>query len=81
MAIAPVGAERFSKERIRELRLLAGLSQAKLAEQLGLGKHGHMTVSKWELGIARPNPLSIRELERLERRLIRKGLVHSSEGG
>ena len=35
---------------IRSLREQAGLSAAKLAAELGLGKHGWRTVYRWETG-------------------------------
>lgn len=44
-------APRFPN-RIREYRLKAGLSQRKLAEQLGRGKDA---VSSWERGLSLPN--------------------------
>ncbi len=48
--------------RILELRTRAGLSQAELAERLGLT---NKAVSKWEVGKAKPSTQSIRKLAAL----------------
>lgn len=41
----------------RKLRTDAGLTQAELAQRIGLGKSGYITVSRWENGHRRiPEP-------------------------
>lgn len=39
---------------VRQVRKELGLTQAQMAERLGLGKHGRITVANWERGTAKP---------------------------
>ena len=53
----------MTKEKIKELRKSAGLTQAALAKELGVD---HMAVSKWERGIhkiSRINELKLRAID------------------
>lgn len=55
-----MAAERLEfKDLIRRLRMERGLSQAELAERLGMAQR---TVSSWETGDALPRPRVIRKL-------------------
>ncbi len=51
---------------IRELRLEAGLTQAKFGAVLGVT---YPTVSRWENGLATPSPLAIVKIERQLRQI------------
>ena len=46
-------------ETVREARLKTGLSAAKFAARLGLGKHGGRMVYKWERGEAKPGAATL----------------------
>jgi putative transcriptional regulator len=50
--------------RIRQLRTLLDLTQAQLAQQIGVTV---VTVARWETGRARPSPLAWRQIEELEK--------------
>lgn len=45
---------------IRELRLLAGLTQEQFAAQLGVT---YPTINRWENGRAKPSPLAMQRIE------------------
>lgn len=58
-----MAAERLEfKDLIRRLRMERGLSQAELAERLGMAQR---TVSSWETGDALPRPRVIRKLAQI----------------
>jgi len=40
----------MTKEEVKRLRTDAGLTQTQLAERMGLGVGGQVTVSRWESG-------------------------------
>lgn len=48
---------------IREKRTLLGMTQAELAQKLGVQP---IQVSRWERGVAEPHPLTLSELESLK---------------
>ena len=50
------------KEKLKQLRLQKGLTQAQLAEKLFVSRS---TVAKWENGLGLPNPESMAAIERL----------------
>lgn len=50
------------KEKLKQLRMQKGLTQAQLAEQLFVSRS---TVAKWENGLGLPNPESMAALEKL----------------
>ncbi len=52
-------------DRVKALREKRKLTQAELANQLGVVVS---TVSRWERGIGRPRGLAKKELDRLERK-------------
>ena len=61
---------------IRQLRQSLGLTQKRLAEELGVTLP---TVGRWECGLREPSPLAVRamtlllEVDRLERRRRNEG--------
>lgn len=57
---------RDSAELVRELRRRLGLTQEKLAAELGVT---FPTVNRWENGRVRPSPLALQRLEALVRSL------------
>jgi len=52
----------MTADEIKELRLSLNMSQQGFAEELGCEYHA---VMRWERGISRPSPLSLKALENL----------------
>ena len=50
------------KEKLKQLRIQKGLTQAQLADKLFVSRS---TVAKWENGLGLPNPESMATLEKL----------------
>jgi DNA-binding transcriptional regulator YiaG len=57
---------------IRALREALGMTQAQLAERIGVDK---MTVARWEWGKLRPRPAAVAALDRVRREAGRRGTV------
>ena len=57
---------------VRTLREALGMTQAAMAEALGVDK---MTVARWEWGKVKPSAAAAEALDHLRRRLGRKGIV------
>lgn len=55
---------RVTPEEIRALRERLGLTQQQMADKIGTT---NTTISRWELGTARPRGLYLREIKRLAR--------------
>lgn len=54
----------MTPEKIKELRLALGYTQAGLAEKLGTTA---TTINRWERGKSKPSPVWCRELEQLDK--------------
>lgn len=54
---------------IREAREALGWSQSRLADELGLGGGGRVTVSRWECGERRPDEESRGRMKELAKRM------------
>ena len=67
--------ERWNEEGIRELRQYLGLTQAKLAEELGTRQQ---TISEWEMGMYRPRGTSATLLSMVAER---SGFKYEAEEG
>ncbi len=57
---------------IRTLREALGLTQSQLGERIGVNK---LTVYRWERGMMKPGPESIKAIDRLRRAEARRGVV------
>lgn len=55
---------------IRDLRLLAGLTQEQFAASLGVT---YSTINRWENGRSQPSPLAMEKLERMLKQIGNKG--------
>lgn len=62
----------WTPERVRALRQALGLTQEELAKKLNRRCIG-FTVSRWERGLVPPSRFYRGQLERLERKLKKKG--------
>ena len=71
-ALAMQTPPRPTPGRIRTLREALGLTQADLAEKLGVDK---MTVARWEWGKMVPSAPAIKALDRLRRGAGRRGVT------
>ena len=58
----------MDKEEIRRLRHLAGLTQEKLAQELGVA---HATVQRWERGKSKPTQLAQKALRQFFKKQLR----------
>ena len=57
---------------VRTLRGALGMTQGQFAEAVGIDK---MTVFRWEKGSLRPSPASVRRIERLRAKGVRRGVL------
>lgn len=57
---------------ITSFREALGMTQKELGDAVGVD---HMTVSRWERGTLHPSVASLQALEKLRKRIVRKGVV------
>lgn len=55
---------------VRELRILAGLTQEQFATSLGVT---YSTINRWENGHSRPMPLAMQKIEEIAKEMGEKG--------
>ncbi len=55
---------------VRELRILAGLTQEQFATTLGVT---YSTINRWENGHSRPMPLAMQKIEEIAKEMGEKG--------
>jgi putative transcriptional regulator len=55
---------------VRELRILAGLTQEQFATTLGVT---YSTINRWENGHTRPMPLAMQKIEEIAKEMGEKG--------
>ena len=60
------GAEKFDRDKIRELRLSLNLTQENFAHEIGVT---FATVNRWENGRTTPNKVAQKVLQQMERKL------------